>query len=1009
MKKEFFHKNSLKSSDAFTTRELAFETLRYLIDLSKIRSEEDIRKIKESSAFLSEFVTEHDIEVLVGLIAPFRSSVLTVDDLAKLGQEQYRQVIEKELLEKARKAAEIQLEKDRKKTIEEMQIEQKRLEELRATAEQKLEEVRKMESMLDSLPSSINPEDYVNPEEEKQPQTAGTWWQRTGLTADPFPTKLGLNQIPHEKYEKVIVATKIFREYVRVVQETPKSLFGKTILITGQFGSGKTTLLQYMSYKLVPLKISPFFIVLDPISDPDIIRQNFYSEVFNAICKGMRQAGLGDPRAQGSVPDRSTIADLLSFLAKQSHIDGFVVMIDGLHKAESTLEASLEFVKQLQNFHEYLSNCGANVCFLVTGSPLWLRRLQQNPAYSGSFYRIDEVPRLTFDDAYELLRRRIEAFASPGVPIFLDRGVIKFAYDCLSADVGDGVTFRAFIDYILPKLESGDFKSVGISVQVDLENARRIHQELAKSPIADRYSYFLERTKDKSRLKRACYLVLRSIYRNSYRTEQDAEFLANRGAFYVLKEAQLIHKTKAAIGLGWAFSTEFLTTLEDLNEQGYPPPIVFQALSMEPTEPTERGPSLDPLLDSAQGFVAKWESEWPEIIPYVKEFLDGHKGIVEKAGVVDTDLAGECRDALLKLVQCAQIILNNKQLPEEWLSSTWLDVPNREVVRTVLQPELVSGISNIEWYQKYYQSASAILETLEQLLEINRMVNIASLKSWNEEMKAVYAAGNYLHNGDFEKALEEINSRIEKRLRVAFHLAFSLHFGSDYLKHLPKSAQDRISSVSSKGPIPVQRSVDQNLFYHLSRSEYAEVVNDNNNWNGFLLEVFRPKTKEEVVDSLRLSFSLDDRKQHRDRIEYFRNVREQIRQVVSNSGWLLNSLANVPRLSIKPNGYSDELAEDGHTVKVSYIGQDRCASSHPWKIDVKKEREITSRLLKADTTVNLSDDAVVSTLYNSMFAELFIVIAGLLKKELLEVQDQPESGMYLRIIPKGPTQQSVAL
>jgi len=994
-KKDFFHKNSLKSSDSFTLRELAFETLKYLIDLSRIRTEEDIRKFKTSSIFLTEYITEHDIEALSGVITPFRSSILSADDLGKLGQEEFRQIVEQELLEKARKTAEEQLEKNRKKTLEEMQIEQKRLEELRVLAKEKLEEVKRFESILDSLPTTFNPEDYVTPEKEKGITVASTWWQRVGLTGDPFPTNRGLYQIPIDKYEKVIVATKIFREYIKLVQELPNSLFGKTILISGQFGSGKTTLLQYISYKLVPSKITPILIGLDPEGDADLIRRNFYSEIFFFACKTIKQNGFEDPRTKGKTPERHTIAGLLLDIAEQSHVDGFMLMIDGLHKGEANTDACLEFVKQLQNFQEYLENYGINVCFLVVGSPFWLRRIQQNPAYSGSFFRIDEVPRLTFNDAYELLQRRVDAFTIPGTPIFLDKGTIKFAYDCLYQDLGERITFRDFIDYILPRLGSGDLKSVGISVQIDLENTNKIHRELAISVIKDPYEYFRETTKHKKKLRQACYVALRNIYKNGYITEKDEQVKFNRGAFYVLRNAHLIQATRTTEGLGWSISDEFLTVLDDLNEQGYPPPVVFQSLSLEPSEPSEKYESFDLVLDSAKNFLASWESEWPEIVVYAKDFVGDHEKILENAGINDT--SQECRDSLLKMIQCAQIILKDRQVPEEWLKTTWLDIPERETISSVLHPETVAGADPIILYQRYYRSATVLLEVLEQLLEINRLTNIVSLQSWTDEMKTIYAAGNSLKNGDFEKALEEINSKIEQRIRVVFHLAFSLHFGNDYLSHLPKYIQDRISNLGARGPQGLKRLVDSNLFYHFSRSEYAEIVNDNTNWDTFFSSIFSQKKKEEVVDALRLTFSLDDRKQHRDRSEYFRTAREPIRQAISNAGWLLNSLANGLRLSLNPKGYLEKTVANLHILKVSFVSQDRCLSSFSWGIDVKKEADIVNRLTNLSTVVNFSDDLTVSNIYNGSFAEIILVISSLLKKGLLVIQDQPENGMYLRI------------
>jgi hypothetical protein len=480
-KKDYFHKNSLRSSEAFTLKELGFETLKYLIDISRIQSEDDLRKFKDSSAFLSDYVTEHDLEGLAGLLRPTQTAILTTDDLGKLGQEHYIREKEQEFLDRARIVAEEELQEERKKVMEEARIEREHLETLRANVEQKLEEVKRMESLLDVLPQTMDPEQYVTIDEEKtkEPAPSATWWQRIGLTGDPFPTKLGLDRIPENKYEQVVVSTDIFKDYLRVIREAPQTFYGKTILIGGQFGAGKTTFIQFIAYKLSAQKILPFKMVLDPVGDIDVLRQNFYSALFAKICDTMKKRGLPDPRFQGLPLDKTTITDLLSTLSKESQVDGYIIMIDGLHKAESTLETSLEFLKQLQNFHEYLNDASINAGIFITCSPLWMRKITQDPVYSGSFYKIDDVPNLTFGFAYELLQKRIRAFSSPGVPLYFDRSAIQFAYNCLSEELGNAVTFRAFIDYILPRLQEGHLKEVGLSINVDIEVVRKIDKELS--------------------------------------------------------------------------------------------------------------------------------------------------------------------------------------------------------------------------------------------------------------------------------------------------------------------------------------------------------------------------------------------------------------------------------------------------------------------------------------------------------------------------------------------------
>ena len=444
-----------------------------------------------------------------------------------------------------------------------------------------------------------------------------------------------------------------------------------------------------------------------------------------------------------------------------------------------------------------------------------------------------------------------------------------------------------------------------------------------------------------------------------------------------------------------------MAVLEDLNEQGYPPAIVFQSLSVDPSVALVRDSSDDSVLNAAQDFLARWESEWPEMVTTFKSFLKRHDKIVRHS--IDgkkVNLRKECKNALTALIQCAQIIFKSPESAVEWLDSTWLDFPIKPTIISVLQQETVSEREAVDLYQRYHHSAAIVLEKLAQLLEINRMTNILSSGNLREEMRVLFNAGNYLRNGDFDNAIEEINSNIEKKIRVAFHLAFSLHYGGNYMRALPTSAQERISNLNKKGPPSLRRTVDQNLFYHFSRSEYADVVNTKNNWRNMFEEVFSPKTRGEVVNALRITFALDDRKQHRDRKDYFRNMREAIRQSILNADWLFASLAKVLHLSINPHGFVDEMQDEYRKVRISFAGQDKCDSSYPWRIERSKEIEIASRLTKMSRTVNFSDDIAVSTLFNGTFAEVFITIAVLLKSKRIEVHDLPEGNMYLQIVPR---------
>ena len=141
----------------------------------------------------------------------------------------------------------------------------------------------------------------------------------------------------------------------------------------------------------------------------------------------------------------------------------------------------------------------------------------------------------------------------------------------------------------------------------------------------------------------------------------------------------------------------------------------------------------------------------------------------------------------------------DERTPEQWIDATWLDIPIPEAIKAIIQKEIPQDEQKIEYYQRYHQSVKLLIEILNQLLEINRATNILSSDNGKEELRVLFRAGTHFNNGDFLRAMDTINTIIEKRIRTVFHLAFSLHHGQKYFKHLPTDAQDRISNLDRSG------------------------------------------------------------------------------------------------------------------------------------------------------------------------------------------------------------------
>ena len=251
-----------------------------------------------------------------------------------------------------------------------------------------------------------------------------------------------------------------------------------------------------------------------------------------------------------------------------------------------------------------------------------------------------------------------------------------------------------------------------------------------------------------------------------------------------------------------------------------------------------------------------------------------------------------------------------------------------------------------------------------------------------------------------DKAIEKVISVLEKKIRTIMHIIFSLHFGSNYLRCLPENSRQNIGKLDKRGPHLLKRPVDQNLFYHLSRSEYAQVVNEGQNWNIAIQAIFPERDKKEVVKALQLSFALDDREQRRDGKDNFRQRKELVRQAIVNAEWIFRSISYALTIALNPPGFSVQSEGNYKDVKVSSLGEKQSVASALWRISLTHQEGISSRLLKMNRIVDFSDDLTITTLFNGSLAEILIVMVFLLRKDLISIQKSHDGNMFLEIKPK---------
>ena len=614
--------------------------------------------------------------------------------------------------------------------------------------------------------------------------------------------------------------------------------------------------------------------------------------------------------------------------------------------------------------------------------------LTQNPAYSGSYHRIEEVPDLSAEGAFKLIQNRLRAFESGSeIPVFIDKAGVDFAFKQVADRHAGHVTCRDFIDYILPNLEKGEFENAGISVAIDREGFEKIHNKLQESAMAESYALFRQLTLHKGRTRRSCRIALERIYKGELIGEIGEFFQLNRGALWVLQKSNMIQKVHSSRSqFAWGMSKDLIAVLETLNEQGMRPEVIFRCLSMDP----ERLPIVDPArvdttLSVAQDLLAQWGSEWPETVVHLEGFIRQHSTVSELFNRSGEELVAACQGAIRDLISAIQTVMQTHEPSEKWVQTTWLELSAPEVIISVLGSPPPTRRETFDFVSRYQQSVRVLADLLDEVFKSMRIGSLVNSKLGKDDLRGLFAAAVSIEDGDLDRAIDELNTRLEEKIRSTFHMAFSLHYGPNYAAELPKSIRDRIPTGPTVGAWVLKRKADSNLFYHASRGEYAQVVNEGDHWERIFKAIFTGQNKADVVNQVHRCFTLDTRRAHRDKPEYFREVRRELVEAISYGKRLLESMDSTYRLALNPPGFVTSLQHNEVSIKISFLDQDHCSSSSSWILSEGQVSEITQRIQHHSSAVVLSSDSAVAAALGYSTPHVCLVAAAMVRKGLLEV------------------------
>jgi hypothetical protein len=324
-KREFFVERSKMAAPRDT--EIAGETLEVLITTSQIKNEADLNKMFAFPFFRDKIQNKEYYLQRLLLQTQGEAPIVDAEKMKDADYaEKYTEYIKKKALDEVMK--------ERESKIEELD-----------------EKIRTKKEEYLSMPSILDGEDYPIPEVEESVEEIIEkereylpWWDKLGLTEEPFHELEGLDKIDKQMWEQVVHKTELFRRYEQTIEKTPAALFKNTVLY-GQFGAGKTTFFDYIQPKLYAHRIYPIYIQLGGEYEVRELIFEFKRRLSNELFQLYRIiVGYGS-HSIDSMDDQTAIVELFGKLTEHG-AQGFIVFIDDLHKGD--LDKAMKFMSHLQ-------------------------------------------------------------------------------------------------------------------------------------------------------------------------------------------------------------------------------------------------------------------------------------------------------------------------------------------------------------------------------------------------------------------------------------------------------------------------------------------------------------------------------------------------------------------------------------------------------------------------------------------------------------------------------------
>lgn len=755
----------------------------------------------------------------------------------------------------------------KKSTEEEIGLKTKKLEQERA----ELEDFKKA---IDSLRIDFNEEKLPEYFEEENKETEVIWWKRLGLVTNPFPAgNKGLDKVVQlgsenkvvgefhgdELFHKLLVRTPTMEDF-DVKLRTPESDFlDNTFVVIGGYGSGKSVFFEYLQRKTLLANIFPIIVWVDAEDDVGESIKNLYRSILKSKTLNDKYLELFQTNIEEVIRDYSKeeILRVLSNIKDSSRYVGFLIIIDGLHKLPELAKIALRVVGDLQNLLETLSNGNVASTLLIAGDTEWNLELNMNKSLSGtiSVNNVIEIPETASGVALNMFNKRFQYLSidSKNPSYKLLSSHTSALQKKLRVRLASKLTFRDYIDELLPSLKKGDSQYIqAINPKYQKETMFKIYQYLENS----HPSFFgkLLVLRNSHPKKPVVALNLLKTLIGSYPfVKKDSDFFNNQMNYLaLLRKYELVKEGfNSKKEIGFAISrdvNEFDTGLrkEFGFESGQVLLEIFEKyfLNQKDVETSPEDPELtitrqlDKLLVSNPVIRKK-------VGDYLKVIIEGgdlvRKESIELEHMEDLlntvkDFAYNLLKSLLSLVGLdVKRISAYEDAREVILKSSfnWLftriesfDPLSRKIYHL---EKVLHDFDEKQYYDLVSSYNRFAFDFIDLLTKISR-IDLIHLNSRNitvKDLGVLFDIYMSIDTGNYKKAAESMVNHFENKCRQTIFDFLYIKYGTKYEKRLGNLVNEYIKfSRSSKTSSFVHRTVEENVLFDCDRWHYGLIMLD---------------------------------------------------------------------------------------------------------------------------------------------------------------------------------------